>query len=116
MSASPNRSGQAQPPIRDQEGVAFLQWALPQLAMRWPGFRRVRRQVYKRLRRRLDALGVQQYDLFGVVSRRLQRFRKEQELLLKQEDERRDEIRSMKNVRGEAIDPIGALVLIPEGV
>lgn len=31
----------------------------------------------ERLRRRLDELGVQQYDLFGVVSRRLQRFRKE---------------------------------------
>ena len=68
----------------------------------------------ERLRRRLDAVGLQQYDLFGVVSRRLQRFRKEQELLLKQENERRHEIRAMKKVRGEAIDPICALLLIPE--
>lgn len=36
----------------------FLQWALPRLGMRWAGFRRVRGQVCKRLRRRLAALGL----------------------------------------------------------
>ncbi len=36
--------------------VAFLQWALPQLGLAWPGFRRVRRQVCKRIGRRLQAL------------------------------------------------------------
>jgi chemotaxis protein methyltransferase CheR len=36
--------------------VHFLQWALPKLGMRWQGFRRVRRQVCRRLRRRLIAL------------------------------------------------------------
>jgi hypothetical protein len=66
-----------------------------------------------RLRQRFDAGQVQQYDLFGQVSRRLQQFRKEQELLLKQEETRREEIRAMKRVRADSIDAIGALVLIP---
>jgi hypothetical protein len=69
----------------------------------------------ERLRHRFAELQpVQQYDLFGVVRRRLERFRKEQEQLLKQEAQRRAEIRAMKKVRGDAIDSIGALVLIPE--
>lgn len=34
----------------------FLQWALPRLRLRWKGFRRVYRQVGKRLRRRLEEL------------------------------------------------------------
>ena len=38
--------------------IAFLQWALPHLGLRWPGFRKVRGQVCKRLRRRLEALGL----------------------------------------------------------
>jgi superfamily II DNA or RNA helicase len=66
-----------------------------------------------RLRQRFDAGQVQQYDLFGQVSRRLQQFRKEQEVLLKQEETRREEIRAMKRVRADSIDAIGALVLIP---
>jgi chemotaxis protein methyltransferase CheR len=44
--------------MRDDECVAFLQWALPRLRLRWPGFRKVRRQVCKRLRRRLEELGL----------------------------------------------------------
>jgi chemotaxis protein methyltransferase CheR len=36
--------------------VHFLQWALPQLQMRWPGFRKVRKQVCKRIDRRLKSL------------------------------------------------------------
>jgi chemotaxis protein methyltransferase CheR len=36
--------------------IDFLQWALPQLRMRWPGFRKVRTQVQKRIHRRLQAL------------------------------------------------------------
>lgn len=36
--------------------VAFLEWALPQLGLAWPGFRRVHRQVCKRIGRRLQAL------------------------------------------------------------
>ena len=39
--------------ITDAEGVQFLQWCLPRLHLRWAGFRRVRRQVYKRINRRI---------------------------------------------------------------
>jgi chemotaxis protein methyltransferase CheR len=45
-------------PVRDQECVALLQWALPRLGLRWPGFRRVRRQVCKRISRRMTELGL----------------------------------------------------------
>jgi chemotaxis protein methyltransferase CheR len=44
--------------MRDQECVALLQWALPRLGLRWPGFRRVRRQVCKRISRRMTELGL----------------------------------------------------------
>ena len=44
--------------MNDAEGVSFLQWALPRLRLRWPGYRKIRRQVYKRLSRRLDSLGL----------------------------------------------------------
>lgn len=50
--------------MRDSEGLPFLQWALPRLRLRWPGFRKVRRQVYKRIDRRLKELrvsGVSEY-------------------------------------------------------
>jgi chemotaxis protein methyltransferase CheR len=38
--------------------VAFLQWALPRLGRRWPGYRKVRRQVCRRVRRRAAELGL----------------------------------------------------------
>ncbi len=44
--------------MRDSECVEFLQWALPRLARRWPGFRKVRRTVCKRIARRLQALNL----------------------------------------------------------
>jgi len=44
--------------MRDCECVQFLQWALPRMGMCWPGFRKVRKQVCKRLRRRLGVLGL----------------------------------------------------------
>ena len=40
--------------------VVFLQWALPRLRMQWTGFRKVHKQVSKRIRRR-----VQELDLSG---------------------------------------------------
>jgi len=46
--------------VTDRECVEFLQWALPQLGLRWPGFRKVRRQVHKRIVRRLNELGLTQ--------------------------------------------------------
>ncbi|HEY9870836.1 MAG TPA: CheR family methyltransferase [Candidatus Obscuribacterales bacterium] len=44
--------------LKDDECVAFLQWALPLMGMRWQGFRRVRGQVKKRIARRLHDLGL----------------------------------------------------------
>ena len=44
--------------MADRECVEFLQWALPQLGLRWPGFRKVRRQVHKRIARRLSELSL----------------------------------------------------------
>jgi chemotaxis protein methyltransferase CheR len=38
--------------------IAFLKWALPQLRMRWAGYRKVRGQVQKRLYKRLQFLGL----------------------------------------------------------
>lgn len=42
----------------DTRQVAFLQWALPQLRLRWPGYRKVRSQVLKRVHRRMQLLGI----------------------------------------------------------
>lgn len=44
--------------MKDSDCVQFLQWALPEMRMRWPGFRKVRRQVCKRVDRRLRHLGL----------------------------------------------------------
>jgi chemotaxis protein methyltransferase CheR len=44
--------------MRDEECVEFLQWALPRLGLRWPGFRKVRRQVCRRIAHRLDELAL----------------------------------------------------------
>ena len=44
--------------MKDEACICFLQWALPHLHMRWPGFRKVRGQVRKRLTRRLEELGL----------------------------------------------------------
>lgn len=44
--------------MKDPECVALLQWALPHLGLRWPRFRRFRRQVCKRVGRRLRELGI----------------------------------------------------------
>ena len=44
--------------MKDRDGIEFLQWALPRLNMRWPGFRKVRKQVCKRIQRRMNELGI----------------------------------------------------------
>lgn len=44
--------------MKDADCVTFLQWALPRLHMRWPGFRKVRKQVCKRIDRRLHELAL----------------------------------------------------------
>ena len=38
--------------------MEFLQWALPLMRMRWPGFRKVRRQVCRRIAGRLEELNL----------------------------------------------------------
>jgi chemotaxis protein methyltransferase CheR len=50
--------------INDPEGVLFLQWCLPRLRLRWPGFRKVRGQVYKRINRRLQELGLSRISAY----------------------------------------------------
>lgn len=42
--------------MQDAECIEFLQWALPRLHRRWPGFRKVRRTTCKRVTRRLQEL------------------------------------------------------------
>jgi chemotaxis protein methyltransferase CheR len=44
--------------VRDADCVELLRWALPRLGLRWEGFRRVRRQVCRRVARRIEALGL----------------------------------------------------------
>lgn len=44
--------------MKDSDCVNFLQWALPQMHMRWAGFRKVRKQVCKRIDRRLRTLSI----------------------------------------------------------
>lgn len=51
--------------MKDENCVHFLQWALPQMRMQWPGFRRVYGQVCKRLVKRTRELGfdnIEQYQ------------------------------------------------------
>ena len=50
--------------MNDTDCTAFLQWALPRLELRWPGFRKVRRQVCKRLRQRMRELGLDDYSAY----------------------------------------------------
>lgn len=53
--------------MNDEQCVRFLRWALPQLHMRWPGFRKVRKQVCKRIDQRirdLDLPGVEEYRTY----------------------------------------------------
>jgi chemotaxis protein methyltransferase CheR len=57
-------TGPVEGSLTDLDCIAFLQWALPHLRLRWQGFRKVRGQVCKRLSRRLEALelpGVDEY-------------------------------------------------------
>ncbi|MGZ4981070.1 MAG: CheR family methyltransferase [Methylobacter sp.] len=42
--------------------VDFLQWALPRLELRWQGFRKVRRQMIKRIARRIEELQLADLD------------------------------------------------------
>jgi chemotaxis protein methyltransferase CheR len=50
--------------MTDAECVVFLQWALPRLRLRWEGFRKVRRQVCRRISRRIAELGLSSADAY----------------------------------------------------
>lgn len=50
--------------INDAECVDFLQYVLPRLRMCWPGFRRVRGQVCKRIARRIGGLGLSGFHAY----------------------------------------------------
>jgi chemotaxis protein methyltransferase CheR len=50
--------------VGDAACIAFLQWALPRLDLRWAGFRKVHGQVCKRLRRRMGELGLEDFAAY----------------------------------------------------
>jgi chemotaxis protein methyltransferase CheR len=50
--------------VTDAECVDFLQWALPRLGLRWQGFRKVRRQVCRRVSARIADLGLDEADAY----------------------------------------------------
>lgn len=50
--------------MRDSDCVGFLQWALPRMGFRWPGFRKVRRQVCRRIAHRLQELDLADLETY----------------------------------------------------
>ena len=50
--------------MNDQDCVEFLRWCLPRLQYRWKGFRRVRRQVCRRVHKRLKELALSDFDAY----------------------------------------------------
>lgn len=56
----------------DSSCVRFLQWLLPQRRMRWAGFRKVRKQVCKRIQRRFRQLELADIDAYRVYLQRHQ--------------------------------------------
>ena len=50
--------------MTDAECIEFLQWCLPQMGMRWSGFRKVRKQVRKRINRRMNELGLDDHKSY----------------------------------------------------
>ncbi len=52
--------------MKDTDCVRFLQWALPRLGMRWPGFRKVRGGVCKRIGRRIRELHLRDIEAYRL--------------------------------------------------
>jgi chemotaxis protein methyltransferase CheR len=48
--------------MKDESCINFLQWALPKLKLKWPGFRKVRKQACKRIGRRIAELNIADID------------------------------------------------------
>lgn len=51
--------------MKNAECIAFLHEVLPRLRMRWAGFRKVRKQVCKRISRRLGELGIADLEAYS---------------------------------------------------
>ncbi len=64
--------------MKDDDFIDFLQWALPRLDKRWSGFRKPRGQVKKRVKSRLEELGLSSLDAYR---QRLEREPEEWEVL-----------------------------------
>jgi len=64
LSTAPARPNRSATHVGDQPCVSFLQWALPRLGMRWKGFRKVRRQVCRRIRKRMGDLGLPGFEAY----------------------------------------------------
>lgn len=56
--------------MTDQDCVQFLKWSLPQLSLRWNGFRKVRNQVCKRIDRRVHELGLDDVSEYRALLER----------------------------------------------
>lgn len=55
--------------MKNHDCTDFLQWALPQMQLRWRGFRNVRNQVCKRLCRRLRSLQLNTFSDYQLYLR-----------------------------------------------
>lgn len=53
--------------MRDADCVRLLRWALPRLGLRWAGFRRVRRQVCRRIQARFRELGLPDVEAYRAL-------------------------------------------------
>jgi chemotaxis protein methyltransferase CheR len=50
--------------MKDPGCTGFLQWSLPRLRFRWEGFRKVRKQICKRVNRRIEELGLSGFNAY----------------------------------------------------
>lgn len=54
------------PGLDDGDAVALLRWAMPRMQLDWRGFRRVRRQVRRRIARRMRTLGLEDVEQYRL--------------------------------------------------
>ncbi|MFO8235257.1 MAG: CheR family methyltransferase [Bacteroidales bacterium] len=52
--------------MKDDNCVEFLQWALPKLNFRWKGYKKVRKQVCKRIQRRMNELQLNNTEEYKI--------------------------------------------------
>jgi chemotaxis protein methyltransferase CheR len=105
--------------MTDRECVEFLQWALPRLGLRWPGFRKVRGQVHKRIARRMSELSLtrlseyrdylethsNEWELLDGLSRiSISRFYRDRDVFNRLRDEILPDLARTARCRGEQTD------------